>query len=426
MDLRAKELIFKDFGYSPHERQKQVHNSKARFKVVAAGARAGKSMLAGAEIANIFLKPNKNIWCVSTQYDLAEKEYTWALTFLANIGAIDLCRVQASARGSKAIVAPWGSVIRTKSTEKPPSLLGEELDCLCLGEASQISREVWERFLRARIGPRRGILLAISTPNSDGGLFREFYDRGLDPDEPDWESWQFDTLANPYFSREEWAVAKSELPESVFAEQYMGRFVSRRGHCFNLQEVHIVSELPENIESWPAIIGIQPGYNNPLVFIFGAIHPTKRYLIIIKEFYYSKTLLAEAVPLVNNALKGRRVVAKISDCLDPVAIVDMNKLGFRCIESDRAGLSRRLLLIRRTSILQEWLRRTVVGSGPGLFFYKDCHRLIEEFKSCKWPDPRREDREQAELETPLTKFFQGPQAVSHIISFLDRASFRKV
>jgi len=171
-----KSAFFGIIGYHPHERQASIHSSGSRFRVVAAGARSGKSMAAGVEIAYELFKPNRHIWCVATQYELAEKEFDWAVQFLdrgkiKGVKLLDLCRCTMSRKGSKSLETPWGSWARTKSAEKPTSLLGDELDFLVLCEASQIPTVVWERYLRPRIGPRNGKVLACSTPNADAGLF---------------------------------------------------------------------------------------------------------------------------------------------------------------------------------------------------------------------------------------------------------------
>src|SRR5574341_1945379 len=84
-EIAAKYKFFADCGYTPHPKQDEVHRSEARFRVIAAGARGGKSMLAGAEIAFTLLQPNKRVWCVATQYELADKEFDWALHFLSKI-----------------------------------------------------------------------------------------------------------------------------------------------------------------------------------------------------------------------------------------------------------------------------------------------------------------------------------------------------
>ena len=147
----TKADFFKDMGYVPSPGQQEFHNSSARFKVFAAGSRFGKSMMAGAEVAYEFLRPNHRIWIIGTQYDLAEKEFNWALQFLARVklpngrNILDMCKIINRQLGPKRIESSWGSSICTKSSEKLTSLLGEEIDMAVLSEASQHSTISWER-----------------------------------------------------------------------------------------------------------------------------------------------------------------------------------------------------------------------------------------------------------------------------------------
>lgn len=195
-------------AYQPSRGQKQVHLSNKRYRIVLAGARFGKSMLAGFEIAYYLMFPDCRVWCVAPVYELAEKEFNWALEFLSRYKMedgisrlIDRAKISTPARGSKSIRMPWGSYVQTKSTENKENLLGEELDFLVLGEAACIAREPWERMLRARLGPRVGRMLAPSTGAGDNNIFAEFVANGKtdDPKFADWQTWEFTTLDNPCF-----------------------------------------------------------------------------------------------------------------------------------------------------------------------------------------------------------------------------------
>ena len=83
--IESKLNFFASFGYFPHEEQLRAHYAMTQFRfvTVAAGARGGKSMLGGAEIMYMFCQPFKHIWCVSSQYNLADKEFDWFLHFAA-------------------------------------------------------------------------------------------------------------------------------------------------------------------------------------------------------------------------------------------------------------------------------------------------------------------------------------------------------
>jgi hypothetical protein len=421
----VKDCFFEQIKYCPHEKQRLFHDSQARFRIVAAGARSGKSMAAGAEIAFELCHPNKRIWCVATQYELADKEFDWALQFLQKIAdgnLLAVARVSSAARGSRIIRFPWGSFCKTKSTEKPTSLLGEELDLIVLSEASQIARAPWERMLRARLGPRNGKLIAPSTPNSDSGLFREFFENGQNenPEFSDWESWQFSTLDNPTFSKSEWEIARKELDESIFQEQYMGLFVSRRGHVFKLTKEHIYKEPPQGFQDWPVIRAYQAGYQNPAVCLFMALSPDREYYIF-QEIYKSQTVIEDIAPEIIKASLGKRVIGTIVDFRDTNTQDKLKMLKIANTVIDEKKFNSKLATLRRLQALQNVMKVHEVHEGgkTRLHIHASCENLIRELSECKWPEKQKEEDEKAEIELPTTKYLQGPLALSYLVGFIE-------
>ena len=190
--------VFRHMGYTPSEGQALFHRSFCRFRALTGGARLGKSLLAGAEAAVALLVPGARIWLVGPQYALSEKEFDWTCTLLAKIklkvlggqSVLDVCRVSQTSKGSKRIVAPWGSWLETKSVDRPKSLLGESLSLAVLCEAAMISLDAYQRYVRARLGDLLGNVIATSTPDQNSGLLWMFYKRGQEKEQldRDWET----------------------------------------------------------------------------------------------------------------------------------------------------------------------------------------------------------------------------------------------
>jgi hypothetical protein len=414
---------FVRMGYVPHAKQMQVHNSNARFKIVAAGDRGGKSMLAGAEIAHTLMLPDKRIWCVSSQYELAEKEFDWALNFLAKYKvdeyrhAIDICHLISPSKGSRIIKMPWGSYCQTKSTEKPQSLLGEELDLIVLGEASQMGREPWERMLRARLGPRKGRLLAISTPNSDAGLFSDMFSWGLSKEEQwhDWEAWQFSTLANPYFDKSEWEVAKKELDEKIFQEQYEGKFVSRRGHVFNFDAACIFNEVTDEMKGWGCAIGLVKGFTNPFAVVWVLLDSKNATYYVFQEIHQLNKLAQDIVPQMKDISRGYKVIGTIIEADNYIVKEELTQMGVSCISNDERKYNKKYALIKKIQCMQN-----VMKQGR-LKIHSSCEKLMGEIQNLKWQDPPKEQAEKAEQETPLTKYLNAPLALAQVLAFCEGA-----
>ena len=71
----SKDKWFVMSGYKPHTGQMCLHRSDARFRVVVAGRRWGKSISAAKEAELMILKPRTRGWIVSKTYELGEKVY---------------------------------------------------------------------------------------------------------------------------------------------------------------------------------------------------------------------------------------------------------------------------------------------------------------------------------------------------------------
>ena len=428
LTIVSKFQFFNRCGYTPHKKQQEIHQSDQRFRVVAAGARGGKSFAAGAEAAFLAIQPDKRIWIVGSKYELADKEFDWALHFLSQyeirpgVRWIDLASISSPKKGTRIISFPWGSFIKTKSTEKPDGLLGDELDLIVLAEASQIPREPWERMLKMRLTTRRGRLLAISTPNMDSKLFEELYGNGLAGEKhvDGWQSWQFTSLDNPSFSRDEYERMRRELPPEIFAEQCEGKFVSRRGKVFPIEQRHIVEDLPQGWQDWPVLCGIQKGFKNAFVCLWSCIQNSQdrknRKYIVFSEIYEKEKLLPDLAREILDRSKGKRILANITDYFDDSFRSDLPKHGIAVTTPYEKGLAKNQALVKRVQLLQKVF---FAKENQKIFIHKSCENLIRELQSCTWPDKRREESGQPEAEIPLLANLQAPLALSYVMTFLE-------
>ncbi|MCB0343422.1 MAG: hypothetical protein KDD59_14380 [Bdellovibrionales bacterium] len=403
-------------------------------------------MAAGFEGFCDALIPGTRTWCCSTSYELASKEFLWVLEFAGRFKyngkrLIDLPGVKIStpSRGRMMLTLPWGSVVVTKSTEQPDDLLGDEIDLCILGEASKIPRAPYERMLRARLGPRKGVVLAISTPCQDGGLFMEFFENGksTELDYADWASWQFATIDNPTFDKEEFEKARRELPRKVFEEQYLGMFVSMRGLCFpDYTGYNLIkdSELSPEWTDWPILLGIhQNGYNNPFVVSHVAICPQTNEYLVFDEMHTTQTTPQEMIPKIKEKIKflssqGRKVRGVIASDYDKVLHDEMEKERLLYTTNNEAGFNKRTSTLRKVQLMQSLMTpqsdlTLPYGQGftPVKILESRCPKISQDFQKLKWPDPKKEEADQAEEILPLPKYLPGVLACSYPICFNEEA-----
>ena len=123
--------------------QKEVWNDTARFKVVAAGRRTGKSRLAANLLIFNALKADKgNVFYVAPTQGQA-RDIMWNL--LLEVGQEV---IKSSHINNQQITLINGSVISLKGADRFDTMRGVSLFWVCVDELSETKPEVWELILR--------------------------------------------------------------------------------------------------------------------------------------------------------------------------------------------------------------------------------------------------------------------------------------
>ncbi len=233
-----KKRLFEDLGYSPHEGQRVIHDSKAPRRVVACGVRFGKSLCAAMEGLAAAMQPAERSigWVVAPTYDLSERVFNQIAVVAASHIRHRIVSIRENER--RIVLRNMGggiSEIRGKSADNPISLLGEGLDWLIVDEASRLKPTIWENHLSQRLIDKHGWALMISTPKGKN-YFYELFRRGQGVD-PDFQSWNLPTWSNPLLDRDVIDQERSRLPDRVFRQEYGAEFIEGSGAVFrNVRE----------------------------------------------------------------------------------------------------------------------------------------------------------------------------------------------
>jgi phage FluMu gp28-like protein len=119
-----------------------------------------------------------------------------------------------------------GGVIDFWSLDNTDAGRGRKYALAVIDEAAMVRRleEAWNGAIRPTLTDYEGGALFISTPK---GLnyFKALFDRGADPLNTEWSSWQLPTVANPRINPAEVDAARNELPERIFRQEYLAEFI---------------------------------------------------------------------------------------------------------------------------------------------------------------------------------------------------------
>ncbi len=212
-----------DAKFHPHICQQKILLSEARFVIVTAGRRFGKSVLAVNRcIETAILIDKSRIWYCAPFYKQT-KEIAWNL-FKEYCPQHEILKWNES---DLKITFRNGSEISLKGTDNPDSLVGVGLHFCVLDEFPLMDAEVWYKIVRPMLIDTNGDCLFIGTPRG----FNWAYDLwNKAKQDPDFETFQFKTIDNTTVQDIESEVRKaqgeatSELDRITFRQEYEASF----------------------------------------------------------------------------------------------------------------------------------------------------------------------------------------------------------
>ena len=213
--LRKREL-FRSLGYKPHAGQIEVHRSTAPRRVLACGARWGKSTCASMEAVAALLEPREESigWIVAPSYDLAERIFRPVEAIITKHFAHRI--VEAKPRERLIRIRNLGggiSELRGKSADNQTSLLGEGLDWLIVDEAARLRDDTWTNYLSQRLMDRGGWALIVSTPKGCNWFYQLFQ---LAKGDEQYERWSQPSASNPLLNKDVIEAERKRLTKDVW------------------------------------------------------------------------------------------------------------------------------------------------------------------------------------------------------------------
>lgn len=205
--------------------QQEVMSSDARFKVIAAGRRTGKSYLAAISLILKALdeQEGKVFYVAPTQGQA--RDVMWHSIFDIAGDIIERSHVN-----NLEITLAGGNTIFLKGADRPDTLRGVSLKHLVLDEYAFMKPDVWEAILRPALADRKGSMMAIGTPEGRN----HFYDLFTGSNEwPDWDNFHYTSFDNPLVDPAEIEHARQTLPAFAFQQEFMASFDARTSGNFN-------------------------------------------------------------------------------------------------------------------------------------------------------------------------------------------------
>lgn len=120
-----------------------------------------------------------------------------------------------------------GGVIEAWSFDRNPNAgRSRKYHRVVIDEAAHASNleVVWTKAIRPTLTDYKGDAWFLSSPNGEDYFYR-LWRRGQDG-EPGWRSWKFTSYDNPFLDPSEIDAARADLPDWVFAQEYLADFLA--------------------------------------------------------------------------------------------------------------------------------------------------------------------------------------------------------
>lgn len=376
-------------SFSLHPGQKEVMQFKARFKVIVAGRRWGKSKLAAISLITAASRPKSLVWYVAPTYGMC-KSIMWP-----DINEIiPSSWVRRSNETTQSIELINGSKIELKGCDKPDSLRGVGLHFLVMDEAQDIKKETWTTVLRPTLADKQGNALIIGTPKGFNWLYG-VYEEGQKQENRDnglWASWQFPTITSPFIPPEEIEAAKRDMDEKVFNQEFTASFESMSGRVYFPYDrsIHVGSMYKFN-ERKPIFIGmdfnvspmtaaiIQPQANGELWVVDEITMHNSSTVEMADEIERRYWRYMPQIHIFPDPASSYRSSARGETDIDILRQKGFNKVYYR---------KKHPAVIDRINSVNKMLKSA--DGTVRLFINNQCKNVIESFEQTLYKDDTRE------------------------------------
>lgn len=229
-----------------HQKQIEIFEHPARFKVVAAGRRGGKSYLSAVTLLVEALKmeneagfnlKGKDVWYIAPTFQQA-KDIMWAL--LKDLGEDVIVSTHENTATATLVN---GRRICLKGSDRPDTLRGVGISYVVLDEYAFMKPEVWDLIIRATLADVEGSALFIGTPEGKNHFYDLYQSAGTE-EWKEWESFHFCSLDNPMISKKEIEHARMTLSTAAFRQEFEASFASSGGGAFKESDIIITDQRP--------------------------------------------------------------------------------------------------------------------------------------------------------------------------------------
>lgn len=289
-------------------KQLEIDKNPARFKIVRAGRKFGKTTFALKKALDWLAKPGSTVWFISPTYRQG-KLIAWS----------EFKRlIPNEALGKKpndtdlTITLKNGSQLFIMGSDDPDSLRGPAPTGVIFEEAAFHRREAWYEVVRPNLIPKKAPALFIGTPKGFNWMFdlESEAKKEIAAGSKEWALFHFSVYDNPYNDRKEIEDARKGCDtEEVWKQEYLAEFESSVGRVFStfsdLRHVEKIEWPSGTFDCWRSV---DWGMRDDTAGLWGFVRNKRLY--VYREYAENNMSAPAQAEVIKNMTTSREKVVR--------------------------------------------------------------------------------------------------------------------
>lgn len=183
----------------PHDKQREIANSNAKFKIIRAGRRSGKTVGSARRKVKRFLK-GKQVLFASPSQKQVDAFYGYVNRWLYDVIEAGLVKRNKQSRIFEFPNPKMPGRIECRTARFPDDLRGTYGDDIVLDEAAYLAKEALDEVIYPMLWDNDGDLELCSTPKA-GTWFNDLCTEVIQGKHEEYEHFHFTSFDNPHISK---------------------------------------------------------------------------------------------------------------------------------------------------------------------------------------------------------------------------------
>lgn len=218
-----------------HQKQREIVQSKARFKVVRGGRRGGKTQLEVEDMSFEAIAKNDSpiIYIAPTQTQARAIIWEALKKKLAGVGEASEARLE-----MRVPTLDGGfSTISIAGWENRENFRGRKAKKVYFDEVDTMKDFFigYQEIFRPALSDLQGGAMFTGTPKRENPNLRRL--EKIAKEDKDYEAFHFTTYDNPHISVQELEKAKAELDWDTFRQEYLAEYIDNQGALFRFESL---------------------------------------------------------------------------------------------------------------------------------------------------------------------------------------------